>query len=123
VGAGALVTGKTNAPAGSLLLGSPAKVVKQVTEEQIAHLRRTVVWMAAVIAILAALLATACIMLFPFAGDQETSSVGKNYTYDSNFAPNRQIEIVATVEDETYSILVSYDEDLLSSFELFKNEG
>jgi carbonic anhydrase/acetyltransferase-like protein (isoleucine patch superfamily) len=39
VGAGALVTGKTNAPAGSLLLGSPAKVVKQVTEEQIAHLR------------------------------------------------------------------------------------
>ena len=39
VGAGALVTGKTNAPAGSLLLGSPAKVVKQVTDEQIAHQR------------------------------------------------------------------------------------
>jgi hypothetical protein len=55
------------------------------TEEQIAHLRRTVMWMAAVITILAALLATACIMLFPFAGGQETSSVGKNYTYDSNF--------------------------------------
>ena len=39
LGAGALVTGKTNAPAGSLLLGSPAKVVKQVTDEQIAHQR------------------------------------------------------------------------------------
>jgi len=39
VGAGALVTGKTNAPAGSLLLGSPAMVVKQVTDEQIAHQR------------------------------------------------------------------------------------
>ena len=34
VGAGALVTGKMDAPAGSLLLGSPAKVVKEVTEAQ-----------------------------------------------------------------------------------------
>lgn len=36
VGAGALVTGKMNAPAGSMILGSPAKVVKEVTEAQIA---------------------------------------------------------------------------------------
>jgi len=36
VGAGALVTGKTVAPQGSLLLGSPAKIVKNVTQEQIA---------------------------------------------------------------------------------------
>ena len=35
IGAGALVTGKTVAPDGSLLLGSPAKVVKSVTPEQI----------------------------------------------------------------------------------------
>lgn len=35
IGAGALVTGKTVAPDGSLLLGSPAKVVKPVTAEQI----------------------------------------------------------------------------------------
>lgn len=35
VGAGALVTGKTVAPDGSLLLGSPAKVVKPATAEQI----------------------------------------------------------------------------------------
>ena len=35
VGAGAVVTGKTVAPAGSLLLGSPAKVVKSLTPEQI----------------------------------------------------------------------------------------
>lgn len=35
VGAGALVTGKTHAEAGSVLLGSPAKVVKQLTPGQI----------------------------------------------------------------------------------------
>ena len=38
VGAGSVVTGKTDAPAGSLLLGSPAKVVKQLTEEAMAEL-------------------------------------------------------------------------------------
>lgn len=36
VGAGALVTGKMNAPDGSVILGSPAKVVKEATPEQIA---------------------------------------------------------------------------------------
>ena len=35
VGAGALVTGKLNAPDGSLVLGNPAKVVKNLTGEQI----------------------------------------------------------------------------------------
>lgn len=35
VGAGALVTGKMDAPAGSMLLGSPAKVVRPLTEEEI----------------------------------------------------------------------------------------
>lgn len=35
VGAGAVVTGKMKAPAGSVLLGSPAKIVKQLTPEQI----------------------------------------------------------------------------------------
>ena len=35
VGAGAVVTGKMDAPAGSLLLGSPAKVVRTLTEEEI----------------------------------------------------------------------------------------
>lgn len=39
VGAGAVVTGKMNAPAGSVLLGSPAKIVKQLTQEQIDHQR------------------------------------------------------------------------------------
>ena len=34
VGAGAVVTGKMNAPAGSLLLGSPAKVVRPLTEQE-----------------------------------------------------------------------------------------
>ncbi len=34
IGAGALVTGGVTIPAGSLVLGSPAKVVRPVTEEQ-----------------------------------------------------------------------------------------
>ncbi len=38
VGAGALVTGKMDAPAGSLILGNPAKVVKPLSEEQLADL-------------------------------------------------------------------------------------
>lgn len=41
IGAGALVTGKTNAPDGSLLLGSPAKVVKPLTEEQLTELEES----------------------------------------------------------------------------------
>ncbi|MEG1989263.1 MAG: gamma carbonic anhydrase family protein [Oscillibacter sp.] len=36
VGAGALVTGKMDAPAGSMILGSPAKVVRPLTEAEIA---------------------------------------------------------------------------------------
>lgn len=36
VGAGALVTGKTHAAAGSVLLGSPAKILKQLTPEEMA---------------------------------------------------------------------------------------
>ncbi|MBQ8390127.1 MAG: gamma carbonic anhydrase family protein [Oscillibacter sp.] len=39
VGAGALVTGKMDAPAGSMLLGSPAKVVRSLTEEEIEEIR------------------------------------------------------------------------------------
>ena len=41
IGAGALVTGKMNAPAGSMILGSPAKVVRSLTEEEIASNRRS----------------------------------------------------------------------------------
>ncbi|WP_295751927.1 gamma carbonic anhydrase family protein [uncultured Oscillibacter sp.] len=41
VGAGALVTGKMNAPAGSMILGSPAKVVRSLTEKEIASNRRS----------------------------------------------------------------------------------
>ncbi len=37
VGAGAVVTGKTVAPRGSVLLGSPAKIVKTLTEEAMAQ--------------------------------------------------------------------------------------
>ncbi len=40
VGAGALVTGKMNAPAGSLILGNPAKVVKELTPEQIDYIHK-----------------------------------------------------------------------------------
>ena len=41
VGAGALVTGKMDAPAGSMILGSPAKVVRPLTEEEIAGNRQS----------------------------------------------------------------------------------
>lgn len=40
VAAGALVTGKLHAPAGSLVLGNPAKVTKPLTEEQLAYIRQ-----------------------------------------------------------------------------------
>lgn len=39
VGAGAVVTGKTDTPDGSLLVGSPAKVVRPLTDGEIAGLR------------------------------------------------------------------------------------
>ena len=40
VGAGSLVTGKMDAPEGSLILGSPAKVVRPLTQEEIAALKK-----------------------------------------------------------------------------------
>ena len=39
VGAGAVVTKNTQVPPGSLVLGMPAKVVKQLSEEEQASLR------------------------------------------------------------------------------------
>ena len=39
VGAGAVVTGKTHAPEGSMLLGNPAKIARQLTPEQIRYNR------------------------------------------------------------------------------------
>ena len=41
VGAGALVTGKMDAPAGSMLMGSPAKVVRPLTEAEIESIRQS----------------------------------------------------------------------------------
>ena len=41
IGAGALVTGRTKIPARSLVLGSPAKVVRQLTEPEIRSLRES----------------------------------------------------------------------------------
>ena len=40
IGAGALVTGKMDAPDGSMLLGSPAKIVKDVSPEMIAEIKK-----------------------------------------------------------------------------------
>ena len=39
IGAGAVVTGKMNAPAGSVLLGSPAKIVKEISPQQKEEIR------------------------------------------------------------------------------------
>ena len=41
VGAGALVTGKMDAPAGSMILGSPAKVVRPLTDAEIESNRKS----------------------------------------------------------------------------------
>ena len=41
VGAGALVTGKMDAPAGSMILGSPAKVVRPLSEAEIEDIRES----------------------------------------------------------------------------------
>ena len=41
VGAGALVTGKMDAPDGSVILGSPAKIVKEISQEQIESNQRS----------------------------------------------------------------------------------
>ena len=40
VGAGSVVTSKMDAPAGSLILGNPAKVVGQLTQEQIDYIHK-----------------------------------------------------------------------------------
>ena len=40
IGAGAVVTGKMDAPDGSLLLGNPAKIVKEVSPEMIAEIKK-----------------------------------------------------------------------------------
>ena len=40
IGAGAVVTGKMDAPDGSMILGSPAKVVKEVSPEMMAEIEK-----------------------------------------------------------------------------------
>lgn len=37
----------------------------------------------------------------------------KRFTYDTDFTASRQVEIVANIDGEYYSIIVSYDEELL----------
>ena len=41
IGAGSLVTGHMDAPDGCLILGSPAKVIRNLTEEEIAKNRES----------------------------------------------------------------------------------
>lgn len=41
----------------------------------------------------------------------------KRFTYDTKFAASRQIEIVADIDREDYSIIISYDEELLRVFQ------
>jgi hypothetical protein len=46
----------------------------------------------------------------------------KRYTYNTEYAPSRQIEIVATVSDEELSILITYEEDLFRVLNSFLKE-
>ena len=43
----------------------------------------------------------------------------KRFTYDTDFVAIRQIEILANIDGEDYSIIISYDEDLLRTFKNF----
>ena len=36
----------------------------------------------------------------------------KRFTYNTEYAASRQIEVAATIDDEDYSILITYDEEL-----------
>ena len=42
IAAGALVTGKMNAPEGSFIMGNPAKIVRQVTEKELQTIKGSV---------------------------------------------------------------------------------
>lgn len=44
----------------------------------------------------------------------------KRYTYDVDFIPKRRIEIVSKYDDEYFSILVTYDEDLINAIKAKK---
>ena len=46
----------------------------------------------------------------------------KRFTYDTSFAPSRQIEIVADIDGDEFSILVSYDEELINALRVFLKE-
>lgn len=46
----------------------------------------------------------------------------KRYSYNTEYAPSRQIEIVATVSDEELSILITYEEDLFRVLNRFSKE-
>jgi hypothetical protein len=37
----------------------------------------------------------------------------KRYTYDTTFLPSKRIELVFKIDEEFYSLLVTYDEFLL----------
>lgn len=43
----------------------------------------------------------------------------KRFTYDTNFTASSQIEVVASIDSENYSIIISYDEELLRVFKSF----
>ena len=46
----------------------------------------------------------------------------KRYTYNTEFAASRMIEVQASLDDENFSILVSYDEELLRVLQGFFQE-
>ena len=46
----------------------------------------------------------------------------KRYTYDVTFAPPRRLEIVCRYDEEDFSILVTYDEGLISAINTAKKQ-
>ena len=43
----------------------------------------------------------------------------KRYTYDTKFAASTQIEVRANIDDEDYSIIISFDNDTLNALKKF----
>ena len=43
----------------------------------------------------------------------------KRYTYDTRFAASKQIEVRAKIDGEDYSVIITYDEDIISAFKKF----
>lgn len=43
----------------------------------------------------------------------------KRYTYDTRFAASKQLEVRARIDGEDYSVIITYDEEIIAAFKKF----